>query len=360
MRFFYLVLLIFLSPINIFAKNCASSSLLKIGLIENDYIDYKRYLYHALGHYGANSKTEFEISIVNNNIDEFDIIFGEYIDLQNFTLYEIDYPDEILEFYQKNNILIKNNLLPLDLDTFIIMSKDKIDVMDLYELEILHNPSKYTLGLSLKDEINVIKLLNFINQNNQLDINNLSTEISFNFFEKINQNLNNNTLDSNILEIMSSYENSENIFTLFSDGTLLYKDLEYGSFQLFPHRNKIWDNERGYFKKNFDMNPISFYGLSAYINNSTEIGFICYILDKNVRINSFKNFNIELSPFSLNEVEPIKNEIPEQYIEILKIKNNFIADTNSYSNLKYYDYVKEIILNKKKYRNFIAVDNYLD
>lgn len=359
MKKLYLIIL-FLFPINIFAKNCDTNPFLKIGLIENKYIDYKHYLYHTLGNYSVLNSSEFEISTVKNNIDEFDIIFGEYNELQNLSLNKIEYPEIVLDFYKNNNILIKDNILPLDLDTFIILSQNNFEIIDQYEFENLYSPSMYTLGLSLKDEINIMKLLYFINDKNKLDMNNLSTEISINFFEKIRKNINDNTLDSNILEVMNSHDRSENLFTLFSDGTLLYKDIKFETFQLFPQKNIFWNKKKGYFEENLDLRPISFYGLSAYINNSNKIGFICYMLNEDVRLSSFKNFNIELSPFSVVEVESIKQEIPPQYVEILKLKSNYIFDSNFETNLEYYEYVKDIIVGKKKYKNLIDHNNYLN
>ena len=49
---------------------------------ENSYIDYKYYLYYALGDYSLLNDIEFTISEVNQNANEFDIIFGEYRDLK--------------------------------------------------------------------------------------------------------------------------------------------------------------------------------------------------------------------------------------------------------------------------------------
>jgi len=44
---------------------------LNIGFIENNYIDYKYYLYYALGDYSLINDVEFTISEVNQNANEF-------------------------------------------------------------------------------------------------------------------------------------------------------------------------------------------------------------------------------------------------------------------------------------------------
>ena len=62
---------------NSIANECLIKKDLNIGLIENNYIDYKYYLYYALGEYSLLNDIEFTISEVNKNANEFDIIFGE-------------------------------------------------------------------------------------------------------------------------------------------------------------------------------------------------------------------------------------------------------------------------------------------
>ena len=60
---------------------------------------------------------EFELGIVDKNIDEFDIIFGEFNQLKNLSIKEISLPDQIKRFYRNNGLEISQNILPLDLDT---------------------------------------------------------------------------------------------------------------------------------------------------------------------------------------------------------------------------------------------------
>ena len=66
------------------ANECKSQMPLKVGLLDNKFIDYKYYLYYELGNYALKNSIEFNIEIVDKNIDEFDIIFGEYDELINF------------------------------------------------------------------------------------------------------------------------------------------------------------------------------------------------------------------------------------------------------------------------------------
>ena len=106
------------------SNECLIKQELNIGVIENSYIDYKYYLYYALGDYSLMNDIEFTISEVNQNANEFDIIFGEYRDLEKLSINQTQIPDKILNFYNDNEIEIIGNLLPLDLDTFILLSID--------------------------------------------------------------------------------------------------------------------------------------------------------------------------------------------------------------------------------------------
>ena len=52
--------------------------------------------------------------------------------------------------------------------------------------------------------------------------------ILINYFtenKKLPENLNKNIVNNNFLEVFNSYENSENVYTLFSDGILLNKNI---------------------------------------------------------------------------------------------------------------------------------------
>ena len=109
---------------NSIANECLIKEELNIGFIENNYIDYKYYLYYVLGDYSLLNDIEFTISEVNQNANEFDIIFGEYRDLEKLSLNQTQIPDKVLNFYNNNGIEITGNLFPLDLDTFIILSKE--------------------------------------------------------------------------------------------------------------------------------------------------------------------------------------------------------------------------------------------
>ena len=61
---------------NSIANECLIEKDLNIGLIENNYIDYKYYLYYALGEYSLINDIKFNIIEFNQNSNEFDIIFG--------------------------------------------------------------------------------------------------------------------------------------------------------------------------------------------------------------------------------------------------------------------------------------------
>ena len=92
------------------SNECLTKKGLNIGFIENSYIDYKYYLYYALGDYSLTNDIEFSISEVNQNANEFDIIFGEYRDLEKLSLNQTQIPNRVLNFYNDNEIEISLSL----------------------------------------------------------------------------------------------------------------------------------------------------------------------------------------------------------------------------------------------------------
>lgn len=358
-KLFFLVFLFNYFFLNKVFSECLAKNNLKVGIIENEFIDYKYYLLYTLGNYSIDEEIEFEIDVVNDNIDEFDIVFGEYYDLIKLSRYQIKYPNKINSFYKKNKINITDNILPLDLDTFILLSKFQESNIFFEELSTYKNPFNYTFGMSMKPKENFIKFFMYGLKENSININDINFESKINLFKSLFRNQNKNILNSNYYEIYESYQNNENIFTLFSDGILLYGDIEYEHFQLFPISNFEWDKKKGLFIKDELIKPVSFYGLSAYINNTNNVGYLCYLVDEKIRISSFKKFNINISPLSNEELVSIKNEIPDNYKKILNEKNRSILDLNYESNLQYYELITSIIEGKKEYINQIDTENYL-
>tara|TARA_Y100000768_G_scaffold7365_1_gene5094 strand:- start:245 stop:1408 length:1164 start_codon:yes stop_codon:yes gene_type:complete len=341
------------------ANECGSTSPIKVGLIENNHIDYKYYLYYELGNYAAEKDLEFEINIIENNVDQFDIIFGEYNDLAKLSSNNIIYPEKIQEFYSKNNINTSNNIFPLDLDTFIIVSKDnqkKINTLE--DLSKFYDPIRYTLGISFDSSMETSKLLSYISSNKDFNLKDMENESILTVLNKAYKNFNKNILSSDYLEIYNSYENKENIYTLFSDGVLLNKNFEYQFYQLFPQSKYKWESNEGVFIKNKDVTSYSYYGFSAYLNNTNQFGFLCHLLDYKVRKNSFKNFNISLSPLSVKEVEDF-DQLPKDYLEILESKNKNIININYVDFLSDYKLIKEIIFGNQKYDNSVETNDYL-
>ena len=171
--------------------------------------------------------------------------------------------------------------------------------------------------------------------------------------------MNKNILDANFVEIYNSYESKDNIFTLFSDGVILYKNLEESYFDLFPQLEYEWDDKSGLYKKSSTQIPYSFYGLSAYIYNKKQIGFLCHLIDNEVRINTFKNFNLQISPLSIHELENFEY-IKDEYKKILAVKNQNIIDINKINIQNNYSATEDIIFGKKKYDEVIKTNNYLN
>ena len=342
------------------ANECLVKKELNIGIIENNYIDYKYYLYYALGEYSLIYDIEFKISQVNQNANEYDIIFGEFRDLAKLSINQTQIPDAVLNFYNDNEVEVIGNIFPLDLDTFILLSQDNYKKITFEEFSELYNPIKYTLGMSFKNKEDIINLIIYHLEQPSIDLNSLTFELTADLFSKTYENINKNIVNNNFLEVFNSYENSENVYTLFNDGILLYKNIEFNSFQLFPKSKYIWNSDEGVFKESLEGKPLSFYGFSAYLNNSQSSGLLCYLIDEKVRLKAFEDFNIQLSPLSINEVKKIQEKLPENYIKILNEKNKNIFKPNYSSENQNYDLFLELIFNKNKFEDIFENPNYLN
>ena len=359
-KVFLIFFLLLIFHKNSIANECLIKKELNIGFIENNYIDYKYYLYYALGEYSLINDIEFTISEVNQNANEFDIIFGEFRDLAKLSLNQTQVPNKVLNFYNDNEVEVMGNIFPLDLDTFILLSQDNYEKLNFEEFSELYNPIKYTLGMSFKTEEDIINLILYHLEQPSINVNSLSFELTADLFSKTYQNLNKNIVNNNFLEVFNSYENSENVYTLFSDGILLNKNIEFRSFQLFPKSKYIWDSDEGVFKKSIDSKPLSFYGFSAYLNNSQGSGLLCYLIDEEVRLKAFRDFNIQLSPLSINEVRSIEDDLPDNYKKILENKNKNVLKPNYSSENKNYDLFSGLIFGKYKYDDIVDNLDYLN
>ena len=335
------------------SKECLNTDNLNIGIIENDYIDYSHYLYYMLGEYTHSKSIKFEFKNVENDIDQFDIIFGEYYDLNNLSVNKIDLPDKIINFYTDNGLDISENLLPLDLDTLILLSKSNHEEFYFENLINLYDPIKYTLGFSIKPRENLYKIFSHILYDDDFNLNEISAESKLDLLSKSYKNLNRNLINSNFLEIYNSYENNENIFTIFSDGILLYRNIDYNKFQLLPKSKYYWDNQKGFFVSKSKTEPVSFFGFSAFLNNSNQTDFICFLIEKHNRMSSFKNFNVEISPLSISELTDLEDHLDEEHKLILQSKNEFIKYINNLDNGEVYSDLSDILLNKKKYEDIV-------
>ena len=357
LKFLLLFLFFYSKPIAA-SDECIGEKNLKIGIMNNDYIDYRYYLYYELGNYAQENSINFELNIVDKNVDDFDIIFGEYNDLKNFSTTEILLPDKIKKFYEDNGLDIKNNILPLDLDTLIILSNESYSLKNLEELSNFYSPIKYTFAMSFNNNDELSKLIQLSSHQDTLKLESHTIESTLSLYNKIYNNSNKNILDANYDELYNSYESKENLFTLFSDGVMLYKNLENSYFNLFPQNKFIWNENLGVFSEISNSIPYSYYGFSAYINNTNQIGLICHFTKDEVRKNTFKNFNLQISPFSMSELRNFEN-LPIGYEKIIELKNKYIIeiDQNLSSQI---NLVRDIIYEKQNYRDLIKSDIYLN
>jgi hypothetical protein len=352
-------LLLFLNTKNIFAfEECNYEKNLKIGLISNDYIDYQYYLYYELGNYVQQNNIDFELAFVDNNVDEFDIVFGEFNQLKNLSLKEISLPNQIKKFYKENGLDIKSNILPLDLDTLVLLSNQTGSLKNLEEFSNIFSPIKYTFGMNFNNNEHLSKLISFSSHQRIINLDSHAIESTLSSLKKLYGNANKNILDANFLELYDSHESKENLFTLFSDGILLYKNLQDSYYNFFPQNKFVWNEDLGVFDNISNPVPYSYYGFSALINNTNQYGLLCHLTKNEVRDNTFRNFNIQIGPLSMSELKNFKN-LPAGYEEIVKLKNTNIIDfdTNLFSGI---NLMRDVIFGNHSYEDLSDSNNYLN
>ena len=357
LKIFLLLLFVHTKPI-FASEECSAENNLKVGLFNNDYIDYQHYLYYELGNYAQNNNIGFELGIVDKNIDNFDIIFGEFNQLKKLSAKEILLPDQITRFYKDNGLQISTNILPLDLDTLVVLSNQIYSLKNLEELSNFYSPIKYTFGMNFNNDNDLSKLISFSSYQEIENLNSHTIESTLNSFKKLYSKTNKSILDANFVELYNSYESRENIFTLFSDGILLYKNLQDSYFNLFPQNNFIWNDDLGIFSNVSNPIPYSYFGFSAFINNTNQIGLLCHFIKEEVRDNTFKNFNLQISPISISELKNFEN-LPIEYKEIINLKNKNIIDTNQ-SLFDQIDLIRDVIFGNQNYSDLIESNSYLN
>ena len=357
LKVFFLLLYIFTKPI-LASEECSNEKNLKIGLINNDYIDYQYYLYYELGNYVQQNDIDFELSFVDQNIDEFDLVFGEYNQLKNLSTKEISLPNQIKNFYEDNGLDIKNNILPLDLDTLVVLSNQASSLKNLEELSNIFSPIKYTFGMNFNNNEHLSKLISFSSHQQISDLESYTVESTLSSLNKLYSNTNKNILDANFLELYNSFESKENLFTLFNDGILLYKNLQDSYFNIFPQNKFKWNEDLGVFNNISDSVPYSYYGFSAFINNTNQIGILCHLTKQEVRNNTFRNFNLQIGPLSMSELKSFE-KLPAGYEEIVNLKNTNIIDEKP-NILSQFDLIRDVIFGNQSYGDLIESNNYLN
>ena len=71
----------------------------------------------------------------------------------------------------------------------------------------------------------------------------------------------------------------------------LYKNLQDSYYNLFPQSKYIWNEDQGFFQNHSSFIPYSFYGFSAYINNTNQVGLLCHLIKNNVRDNEISKYS---------------------------------------------------------------------
>jgi hypothetical protein len=71
----------------------------------------------------------------------------------------------------------------------------------------------------------------------------------------------------------------------------------------------------------------SFYGFSALVNKESGFNFLCYLTTSDSRKIIMKNFNLGISPLTINDLSDI-DKISSKYKELLKLKSQNIRNLN--------------------------------
>ena len=337
-------------------KNCPElDKNISAHLITDDFYNYEDFLHYSLGKFSSVNKKKYnfnkskDLNLVAINSD---IIFGEFNDLKriNFNKEKLDIPNYIQKYYTKNrikNLGKNNNLFPLDLDTFILISKEEIEKIK-YEEDFYNfiDPNKYTLSQSFYSENETLNFFKYLLKDNVINFKKP-------FFESIlfNQNnryslVNKNTFFSTYDEVVSSFYNNENLFGVFTDGFAYREKINFISY---PNSNLIWNDKLGKFIINENKNYSSFFGFSALVNNKKGFIFLCYLTKKELRETLITKFNIGISPLSINDIlDP--SSLTDEYINILDLKNKNIKNNEFLEesvNQKYsYESILRFIINK--------------
>ena len=87
---------------------------------------------------------------------------------------------------------------------------------------------------------------------------------------------------------------------------------------------------------------------------------MCYLIDEEVRLKAFRDFNIQLSPLSINEIRSIEDNLPDDYKKILENKNKNILKPNYSLESKKYDLFTGLVFGKYKFDDIIFDQNYLN
>ena len=169
---------------------------ISVHLISDGFYKYDEYLHYSLGKFSSERKKIYNLNVANE-LDLIgvgsDIIFGEYNELKKLPTNEkkLITPKIIKDFFIKNEIKNTeeiNNIYPLDLDTFILISnKDTIDITHEEDIHKFINPNKYTLSQSFYSKSDTIKFFNYLLMDNHMDFKNP-------FFESILFNQKKNTI----------------------------------------------------------------------------------------------------------------------------------------------------------------------
>ena len=81
-----------------------------------------------------------------------------------------------------------------------------------------------------------------------------------------------------------THTKTKKMYLLFFKTVSFFSENGIQEYQLMPQTIYKWNKSLGYFEEKNKNIPFSFFGFSVYINNNDNYGFICHLIDKEVRL----------------------------------------------------------------------------
>ena len=333
---------------------------LNVLLFDDPYYKYQNLAHYLFSNLNQDIKIQYDIEVVNydekKDLRKYDLLLGEYEYLNNIDLpkeYFQKIKSEIVQLYNQQGIseekLFNKYIHPLDLDTFLVSSIEKISIDN--SIFFLETQNQYSFNQSFLSPIYTIKFLNYLKLK-EYDLKNPQTQSLFFLLKNRINNSNPNTILGDIEEKIISAKENENIFNIIEDGEYLQDNKS--NISNYPLSKVDWNNEQ-FLNDNNDENFHSYYGFSFLINSKIDSNLACFFLSENLRKNMIFNFSKSISPFSDKDFGLMDINLRKEYLDILSKKNIHEIKKNS-KILKFYEKLKHFMFERKSYLELLEFD----